>query len=268
VSNPIWGSWPDIYYCLTITVLFLWGALSVNRTCLSLLYATGPFPGQSFSSPSPLGLATIFYFLKFETSLFVASYDLQGHGGGIRTRLQTSYSNSVKVKVKVTLRLTASQSVSLGVEPPSGAHDQIFFTLWHLRSCFVGRPSDKRTGLSFVYGADPCQRGLSRVRVPWNSRPYFTVSDSRLPFSSPPTTRRVTVEGFDPASTRVSNYLILSSLDPRYGASGRIPQKTSSPNDYSIIIEACFPLRYIEMAGFMLLRACSFAHKPVYRVIS
>jgi hypothetical protein len=29
------------------------------------------------------------------------------------------------------------------------------------------------------------------------------VSDLRLPFSSPPTTRRVTVEVFDPAATRV-----------------------------------------------------------------
>jgi hypothetical protein len=48
---------------------------------------------------------------------------------------------SVKVKVKVTLRLTASQSVSLGVEPPSGAHDQICFTVWHLRSCFCGASS-------------------------------------------------------------------------------------------------------------------------------
>jgi hypothetical protein len=34
VSSPIWGSWPDIYYCLTVTVLFLWVALSVVRTCL------------------------------------------------------------------------------------------------------------------------------------------------------------------------------------------------------------------------------------------
>jgi hypothetical protein len=24
---PIWGSWADIYYCLTVTVLLLWGAL-------------------------------------------------------------------------------------------------------------------------------------------------------------------------------------------------------------------------------------------------
>jgi hypothetical protein len=36
-----------------------------------------------------LGLATIFYCLTFETSLFVASYDSQGHGGGIRSRLHT-----------------------------------------------------------------------------------------------------------------------------------------------------------------------------------
>jgi hypothetical protein len=58
-------------------------------------------------------------------------------------------------------------------------------------------------GLSFVYATGPCQRSLSRVRVPWDSRPYFTVPDLRLPFSSPPATRRVTVEVFDPYSTRI-----------------------------------------------------------------
>jgi hypothetical protein len=34
-------------------------------------------------------LATIFYSLRFETSLFVASYDSQGYGGGIRACLHT-----------------------------------------------------------------------------------------------------------------------------------------------------------------------------------
>jgi hypothetical protein len=67
-----------------------------------------------------------------------------------------------------------------------------------------GALSDERTGLTFIYAAGPCQRNLSLVRVPWVSRPYFTVSHLRLPFSSPPTTRRVTVEVFDPASTRGS----------------------------------------------------------------
>jgi hypothetical protein len=46
-------------------------------------------PAQSFSVPSPLRLVAIFYCLRFQTSLFVASYDSQGHGGGIRPSLHT-----------------------------------------------------------------------------------------------------------------------------------------------------------------------------------
>jgi hypothetical protein len=61
--------------------------------------------------------------------------------------------------------------------------------------------SDKRTGLWFKIAAGARQRRHSQVRDPWNSRPYFTVSDSRLPFSSPPTGRRAAVDVFDPAST-------------------------------------------------------------------
>jgi hypothetical protein len=37
VSSPAWGSWSDIYYCLTITVLLLWGALSDDT--LASLYS-------------------------------------------------------------------------------------------------------------------------------------------------------------------------------------------------------------------------------------
>jgi hypothetical protein len=49
-------------------------------------------PAQSFSGTSP-----IFYSLRFETSLFVASYDSQGHGGGIRPRLQTGITAARRV---------------------------------------------------------------------------------------------------------------------------------------------------------------------------
>jgi hypothetical protein len=42
VSSTIWGLWPDIYYCLTVTVLSLCGALSDERTGLSFVYAAGP----------------------------------------------------------------------------------------------------------------------------------------------------------------------------------------------------------------------------------
>jgi hypothetical protein len=56
--------------------------------------------------------------------------------------------------------------------------------------------------LLYMLLASPAQS--SRARVPWISRPYFTLSVLRLPFSSPPTTCRVTVEVFDPSSTWVA----------------------------------------------------------------
>jgi hypothetical protein len=95
----------------------------------------------------------------------------------------------------------------------NGQSASLSWNIWGLRPDFYycltvaglliwGALSDGRTGLSFTVAAGPRQRSYFRVRVPWESWPYFTVSDSTLPFSSPPTTRRVTVEVFDPASTR------------------------------------------------------------------
>jgi hypothetical protein len=110
----------------------------------------------------------------------------------------------MSLSLSLMLRPTVSRPVCLGIKHPSGACDQIFYFrteyIWQLRYWLL---SDERTGLPFVCAAGPCQRSLSRVLVPWDLRPYLTVSDSRLPFSSPLTTRRVTVEVFDPASTRV-----------------------------------------------------------------
>jgi hypothetical protein len=109
------------------------------------------------------------------------------------------------LSLSLMLRPTVSRPVCLGIKHPSGAYDQIFITCVTVTVLFLwGALSDERSGLSSVCAAGPCQRNLSRVQVTRDLRPYFTVSDLRLPFSSPPTTRRVTVEVFDPASTRVA----------------------------------------------------------------
>jgi hypothetical protein len=111
----------------------------------------------------------------------------------------------IRLSLSLMLLPTVSRPVCLRIKHPSGAYDQIFITVRQLRVCWYGALSlsDERTGLSFTIAAGPSQRSHSRVRAPWDSQPYFIVSDLRLPFSSPPTTRRVTVEVFDPASTRV-----------------------------------------------------------------
>jgi hypothetical protein len=85
--------------------------------------------------------------------------------------------------------------------------------IWGLRQDFYycqtaaglliwGTLSDERMGLSFTISAGPRQCSHFQVRVLWDLRPYFTVSDLRLPFLSPPTTHRATLEVFNPASTQ------------------------------------------------------------------
>jgi hypothetical protein len=66
----------------------MWGALTRGRVCrlqLLLVFASAVIFGSDYS----VGLVTIFYCLRFETSLFVASYDSHGNGGGIRRRIHT-----------------------------------------------------------------------------------------------------------------------------------------------------------------------------------
>jgi hypothetical protein len=50
-----------------------------DRSVFCICYWSSPV--QSFFGPRPFILEIIFYCLRFETSLFVVSYDSQGHGG-------------------------------------------------------------------------------------------------------------------------------------------------------------------------------------------
>jgi hypothetical protein len=71
----------DSYGLVFVGHPFWWEDRSVFCICYWSL------PAQSFLGLSPLRLATIFYCLRFETSLFIASYHSQGHSGGIPPRL-------------------------------------------------------------------------------------------------------------------------------------------------------------------------------------
>jgi hypothetical protein len=141
-------------------------------------------------------------------------------------------------------RFTASQLI---LAPSSLSPTTSIFSNWALAVVVLCNIfSDERMGLSFTIATGPRQRRHSRVRDPRDSWPYFTVSDSRpsptwrakspylyppgtrrpsytprhwVPFSSPSTTRRATVEEFEPAFTRASNY-------PAYNVSARTTKKT------------------------------------------
>jgi hypothetical protein len=97
--------------------------------------------------------------------------------------------------------LPSSESESLVTTDGQSASLSFYYSQTIAGLLMWGALSDERTGLTFTIAAAARQRSHSRVRVRWDSRPYFTVSDSRPPFSSPSTTRRVTVEVFDIAST-------------------------------------------------------------------
>jgi hypothetical protein len=103
-------------------------------------------PAQSFLGPSPAGLMTIFYCLIFETPPTWRSRSpyLYPPGTGL-----PSYTPPQKSQSQIA---TDGQSVSKSwCRVPSAAHDQIFITLWQLRSCFGGAPSLTRGRVCLLY---------------------------------------------------------------------------------------------------------------------
>jgi hypothetical protein len=122
----------------------------------------------------------------------------------LNLRLISSLSDSWPLISPIRLTPASRFEFYMTTDGQSASLSWIKAPIWGLRLDFYycvtvagllmwGALSDERTGLTFTIAAGPRQRSHFPFRVPWDSWPYFTVSDSRLPFSSPPTTRRITV---------------------------------------------------------------------------
>jgi hypothetical protein len=135
-------------------------------------------------------------------SLFVASYDSQGCGRGIRTRPHTGF--PLGRSSSQSHIATYGQSVSKSwCRAPSGAHGQILITLWQLRSCFMGRPLWREDGCVLCMCCWPLPEQSFLGPSPVGLVAIFY----SLRFETSPFVASYDSQGygevFDPASTRV-----------------------------------------------------------------
>jgi hypothetical protein len=174
-------------------------------------------PAQSFLGPSPAGLVTIFYCLRFETppAWRVRSpylYPPRKGWPGYTPRHWVPFSSppttrratmevfepasTLKVKVKVMLRPSVSRPICLGVKHPSGAYDQIFITFRQLQVCWCGAISltrERVNRLQFPLGS-PAQSFLGP-----SPAGLVTVLYS-LRFETPPTWRAMSPYLYPPGT--------------------------------------------------------------------
>jgi hypothetical protein len=220
---PIWGSRPDFYYCQRVPGLLMWGALIDERTGLQLMLVLASavilrseshrthdhiLLSQIPDSRNLEGQVPVFISPRSRVaqlypqalgSLFVAFYDSQGYSGGICARFHAGWLTEAESYITTDGQ---SASLSWNKAPIGGLRPHFYYCQTVAGLLIWGALSDEMTGLSFTIAAGPRQSSHSRVRVLWGSRPYFTVSDSRLTLLLPPRTRKATVVVSDLTSTR------------------------------------------------------------------
>jgi hypothetical protein len=96
-----------------------------------------------------------------------------------------------------------------------GLTTRYLLTVWQLRSCSCGAPSLTRGWVCLLYMLLALVSAVFLGPSPLGLETIFYCLRFETSFSSPRTTRRVAVEVFDPASTRVSllRFLIYSPLN-------------------------------------------------------
>jgi hypothetical protein len=107
-----------------------------------------------------------------------------------------------------------SASLSLNKAPIWGLQPDLYYCHTVAGLLTWGSLSDERTGLSFTIAADIRRRSHSRVRVQWDLQSYFTVSDSRLPFLSPPITCRALNQTQSQSQSQSQSYFTTDTLLP------------------------------------------------------
>jgi hypothetical protein len=96
------------------------------------------------------------------------------HTSGCKSRQRKS-------TAKLCYDLRSAGQSALVSSPIWGPRSDFCYSQITAGSFMWGALSDERMGLSFTITAGPRRRSHSRVSVPRDSWPYFTVSDSRLP---------------------------------------------------------------------------------------
>jgi hypothetical protein len=96
-----------------------------------------------------------------------------------QTTITHTHTLKLRVRVRVMLRPTVSRPVFWHKAPIWGLRSYFYFCQTVVGLLIWGSLFDERTGL--VYNCCPRQHRHSRVWIPRDSWPYFTVSDSRFP---------------------------------------------------------------------------------------
>jgi hypothetical protein len=121
-----------------------------------------------------------FFYRKFNHCFHIHARKISFQQRALHTHVATALNHlKTEIEVEVNLRPTVSRPVCLGIRLPSGACDQIFvFRLTVAGFLMEGYLPDERMGLKLTRTivSGPCQSSHSRVQVPQNLRPYFTVS--------------------------------------------------------------------------------------------